>query len=116
MLKLKSIINYNRSTRETTPVQLIKVPDTVKTPRPKRTFPTEAHRGSDQASKSMVTSTKAFDEFYAKHEAAEQKAFMEKYVFFGFIFIVMWIWHLIILTNLFISHTGLSFPGTTLIL
>jgi hypothetical protein len=118
VLKLQSIITCSRSTRETTPDHLIRVPNTVRTPSSstKSTFPTEAHRGPEQASRSVTMSMQKFDEFYAKHEAAEQKAFMEKYIFFGFIFIVMWIWHLIILTNLFISHTGLSFPGTTLIL
>ncbi|KAK2455644.1 Cyclin-dependent kinase inhibitor family protein [Trifolium repens] len=72
-----------RSTRETTPDHLIRVPNTVRTPSSstKRTFPTEAHRGPEQASRSVTMSMQKFDEFYAKHEAAEQKAFMEKYNF-----------------------------------
>ncbi|MCH89835.1 cyclin-dependent kinase inhibitor 4-like, partial [Trifolium medium] len=72
-----------RSTRETTPVHLIRVSDTIRTPSSttKRTFSTGAHRSPEQATRSVIPSTKEFDEFFAKHEAAQQKAFMEKYNF-----------------------------------
>ncbi|MCH86321.1 cyclin-dependent kinase inhibitor 4-like, partial [Trifolium medium] len=72
-----------RSTRETTPVHLIRVSDIVSTPSSttKRTFSIGAHRSPEQASRPVIQSTKEFDEFFAKHEAAQQKAFMEKYNF-----------------------------------
>ncbi|XP_045808205.1 cyclin-dependent kinase inhibitor 4-like isoform X2 [Trifolium pratense] len=72
-----------RNTRETTLAHLIRVLDIVRTPSStiKRAFSTGAHRSLEQAARPVMQSTKEFDEFFAKHEAAQQKAFIEKYVF-----------------------------------
>ncbi|CAK8571975.1 unnamed protein product [Lathyrus sativus] len=73
----------SRSTRETTPVNLIRNPDILRTPSSttKRTFSTEAHRRTEHAARTVIPSTREMDEFFAKNEAAQQKKFMEKYNF-----------------------------------
>ncbi|CAI8602991.1 unnamed protein product [Vicia faba] len=72
-----------RSTRETTPVNLIRNPDVLRTPSSttKRTFSTDTHRRTERATRTVIPSTREMDEFFAKNEAAQQKKFMEKYNF-----------------------------------
>ncbi|XP_058749182.1 cyclin-dependent kinase inhibitor 4-like isoform X2 [Vicia villosa] len=72
-----------RSTRETTPVNLIRNPDVLRTPSSttKRTFSTDAHRRAERATRTVIPSTREMDEFFAKNEAEQQKKFMEKYNF-----------------------------------
>lgn len=69
-----------RSARETTPVHLIMRADVLRPPRPitRRTFPTEANPKTEQPT---IPISREFEEFCAKHEAEQQREFMEKYNF-----------------------------------
>ncbi|XP_073222932.1 cyclin-dependent kinase inhibitor 4-like isoform X1 [Cicer arietinum] len=73
----------SRSTRESTPCNLIMKPDAVRTPSSttKRTLSTEAYRRTEHATRTVIPSTREFDEFFAKSEEAQRRQFMEKYNF-----------------------------------
>lgn len=69
-----------RSARETTPVHLIMRSDVLRPPRSitKRTFSTEANPRTEQPT---IPISPEFEEYFAKHEAEQQREFMEKYNF-----------------------------------
>lgn len=74
--------SFSRSTRESTPCNLIRDPDTVRTPgsttRP--TSSTEVHRRTEHAaSRRQIPTAREMDEFFAKNEENQQKQFIEKY-------------------------------------
>lgn len=73
------LFTCNRSARETTPVHLIMRSDVLRPPRSitKRTFSTEANPRTEQPT---IPISPEFEEYFAKHEAEQQREFMEKYV------------------------------------
>ncbi|XP_057427292.1 cyclin-dependent kinase inhibitor 4-like isoform X2 [Lotus japonicus] len=72
-----------RSTRESTPCNLIRDPDTVRTPgsttRP--TCSTEAPRRTPHAGRRQIPTAHEMNEFFAENEEAQQRKFIEKYNF-----------------------------------
>lgn len=73
-----------RSTRETTPCNLIRDPETISTPgsSTKRTYSTNAnYRGQNSASR-QIPSTIEMDEFFTEPEKQQQQLFIEKYLSF----------------------------------
>lgn len=80
----------SRSTRESTPCNLIRDPDTVRTPgsttRP--TCSTEGPRRTPHAGRRQIPTAHEMNEFFAENEEAQQRKFIEKYAFIGLIFSV----------------------------
>lgn len=76
------IPHCDRSTRESTPCNLIRDPDTIETPgsTTRRTNSTEANQRIQNSSRRHIPTACEMDEFFAGAEEEQQKQFIDKYV------------------------------------
>lgn len=72
----------DRSARESTPCNLIRDPDAIRTPgsTTRQTNSAETNRRIQNSSRRHVPTAREMDEFFAGAEEEQQKQFIEKYV------------------------------------